>query len=58
MKILYKRNRERESSLSLPHEGEVQFFDLGLVGQVGLLGRVRAIRPVKEAIAVSVYRTR
>lgn len=38
--------------------GEVQFFDLRLVGQVGLLGRVRAIRPVKEAIAVSVYRTR
>lgn len=38
--------------------GEVQFFGLRLVGQVRLLGRVRAIRPVKEAIAVSVYRIR
>ena len=38
--------------------GEAQFFDLGLVGQIRLLGRVRAIRPVKEAIAVSVYQIR
>lgn len=58
MKILHKRTKKEKALFLSLMRGEVQFFDLGLVGQVRLLGRVRAIRPVKEAIAVSVCRTR
>ena len=48
IKILHKRNRERESPLHLPHEGECTVLVLGRVGLVGLVRglNLRQVGPV------------